>query len=314
MRLKICFLIISLLVFSSGLAAQTEDFETTETQQTIKIIEFGLTGDCEIGAVVDSVYIELLNRKNSRAYVIAYRGTEDLPSRQSDEFLQEQFNWMRRPMAFRKYDNSLVIFVDGGFRKSDSFEAEVWLVPQEGIVPKPTETVEKPKLPKNKTFLADKDRFNSVIYSAQIIDQEFETEPQEINSDVSETENVEETETESNESEETETESDSIASEEETQEDLAFSKYFGDSLQKDSTLKGTIIYYADAEDYDLGKAQLLMQEELQKFAAKFEIDSNRITLVYGGYRNDDVIEYWIVPKGAKEPQPKPEVKKIEVEK
>ena len=310
MRIQICFLIILLFVFSSISAAQIvsndEDFETVETLQAKKFLEFGLTGECEIGAIIDAIFIEMNNRPTLQAYIIVYRGAEDLPSYQSNEFVQRQFGWMRRPMAFRRYDSTKITLIDGGFRKSDKFSAEVWLVPTGGIVPRPTETVQKPELPKDKAYLVVK-KFNDIVSLAYFTQQDYEN--------LEEIEEIEQTQEVEQDEEVEEIEAENFKDDweqiiEYNELYWSFSSYFIKVLRNDSALRGTIIYYADGEQYDLGKAQKLMTEFLQTYKEKFDMDLSRVNLVYGGYREQTEIEYWIVPKGAKEPQPKPEVKKV----
>jgi hypothetical protein len=78
---------------------------------------------------------------------------------------------------------------------------------------------------------------------------------------------------------------------------------FGDALPKGA--RGVIIVYAH-EDYDLAKLTRFVEQGAARIAAAAKLKGSRITVVYGGYRAQIEIEYYIVPKGGRDPQPAPD--------
>lgn len=303
MCIRILILAVLIFTFSAISAAQNEQSQTIFLDSADQ-----LRSECDISARIDYAFIELNNlptELRGQIYVIVYRGSEDFPAHRTNGYLQRQISRLKHPILFRKYDASKIVFVDGGFRKKSRLSVDFWLVPLGGIIPQPTETVEKPESAKNKAYLAD-GTYNSVIQSALFASLEAEKLAEEYE-ETEETEEIAQVE---------ETESEDVETEEPKIDELSelywgFSNYFGDALESDQNLRGTVIYYADGEEYDLKKSHELMKEFLENYKKRNNIDLERIRLIYGGYRNKPEIEYWIVPKGAKQPQPKPEVKKIE---
>ena len=65
-------------------------------------------------------------------------------------------------IRFRSFDPNRVEIIEGGFRNEQA--TELWLVPIGAEMPKPSETVAKPKLPKNETFLYDQKTIIENVY------------------------------------------------------------------------------------------------------------------------------------------------------
>ena len=309
MRLQILLAGVLLLVLSfSGVAQETpENAEPEKAPETTLLDEFGLVGDCEFSARVDALFIKLGNEPKSKAYIIIYRGSEDLPSRQTEGFFRRRINAFRNYMGYKKYDESRVVLIDGGFRQRDTSLNELWVVPEGGTIPKPTETVEKPETPTGKAYLVD-ELFLAVEDAAIQKESEIYEEPETPDADVPETTDLApEAEAVEPESAETVQPADEIFYEPE-EEYNSMSDYFAAVLKGNRAARGVVIFYIDEEEYDISKSQQIIADGLQKLAAKSEVDLSGVKIVFGGYRSENKIQFWIVPKDAKEPLPTPEQK------
>ncbi|MGH9932372.1 MAG: hypothetical protein ACREA9_24480 [Pyrinomonadaceae bacterium] len=77
-------------------------------------------------------------------------------------------------------------------------------------------------------------------------------------------------------------------------------------LQNDPTATTYIIAYGGRTSR-IGKADLLGTRARDYLVAKRGIDQSRITVMNGGFREEDCVELWITPSGAQPPQPTPTV-------
>jgi hypothetical protein len=77
-------------------------------------------------------------------------------------------------------------------------------------------------------------------------------------------------------------------------------------LQNDPSTTGYIIAYA-GRGSRAGEANRLGARSLEYLTGQRGIDKSRIVVMNGGYREQDCVELWIVPRGATPPQPRPTV-------
>ena len=63
---------------------------------------------------------------------------------------------------------------------------------------------------------------------------------------------------------------------------------------------------------DVGQVEKLMNRAREYMVAQRGIDASRLSVVNGGYREEDSVELWIVPSGAAPPQATPTVQAGEV--
>jgi hypothetical protein len=77
-------------------------------------------------------------------------------------------------------------------------------------------------------------------------------------------------------------------------------------LQNDPTATTYVIAYA-GRNSRIGQADLLGDFARTYLATDRGIDQSRITVLNGGFREEDCVEMWIVPSGATPPQPTPTV-------
>ena len=77
-------------------------------------------------------------------------------------------------------------------------------------------------------------------------------------------------------------------------------------LQNDPSTTAYIIAYA-GRGSRAGEANRLGARSLEYLTGQRGIDKSRIVVLNGGYREQDCVELWIVPRGATPPQPRPTV-------
>ena len=82
-------------------------------------------------------------------------------------------------------------------------------------------------------------------------------------------------------------------------------------LQNDPSLRAYIIAYGGRMS-PLGQVEKLMSRAREYLVAHRGIDASRLTVVNGGFREEDSVEAWLVPSGAAPPQPTPTVQMSEV--
>jgi hypothetical protein len=86
---------------------------------------------------------------------------------------------------------------------------------------------------------------------------------------------------------------------------------FAIELQNDPTATGYVIVYS-GKTSRAGQADRLGARTIDYLTQARGIDSHRVVLVNGGYRETDYFEFWLVPQGAQPPQPTPTVQPSEV--
>ena len=77
-------------------------------------------------------------------------------------------------------------------------------------------------------------------------------------------------------------------------------------LQNDPTAKTYVIAYGGRTSR-IGQADLLSDRARNYLVTNRGIDQSRITVMNGGFREEDCVELWIIPSGATPPQPSPTV-------
>jgi hypothetical protein len=78
-------------------------------------------------------------------------------------------------------------------------------------------------------------------------------------------------------------------------------------LQNEPTTRAYIIAYAGRTSPP-GQIDMLMSRAREYLTSQRGIDSSRFVVMNGGYREEDSVELWLVPSGAKPPQATPTVK------
>ena len=82
-------------------------------------------------------------------------------------------------------------------------------------------------------------------------------------------------------------------------------------LQNDPTTRAYIIAYGGRMS-PVGQVEKLMNRAREYMVTQRGIDASRLSMVNGGYREEDSVELWIVPSGAAAPQATPTVQAGEI--
>ena len=312
-----------------GVAAQHDDHtgadpDPSKSEKTYLVDEFGRLGDCELRARFDGFLAELQDRAiNARGHVIFYKGADGLPGRYDEASHQKIF---LSHLAFRNFDSSLITVVDGGFQVEK--RTQLWIVPSGGAEPQPTETVEAPTIPKDKTLLFDEryifpdyspTEFERPEVTARRVEKEAEAEAEyqrELASEeASKVEAGEEAEPADEASENVPPEEDLV--ETRTPEEIEAEKFewarvqFGEFLADRKEASGRIIFYADDQTYDIGRLRQFIEQGRDRIAASAKIAAGRISVEFGGYRGTVEVQFWIIPKKGEQPTPTPEERPVE---
>ena len=83
-------------------------------------------------------------------------------------------------------------------------------------------------------------------------------------------------------------------------------------LQNSPDTTAYVIVYAGRTSRT-GQADLLAKRAMDYLTSQRGVDVRRLVFINGGYRDEDFIEIWICPPGAKPPQPTPTVKPSDVQ-
>lgn len=126
------------------------------SQEAVKVDEFGYTTCHGYLGKMSSLYINLNNNPDAKAYIFVYQGklTKAIydkkgklkridnisPPKNQDK---EIIGYLKRDVKFRSVPTDKIIFIEGGFR--EKFTIEFWLVPFGANPPQPTPTLSKIK-------------------------------------------------------------------------------------------------------------------------------------------------------------------------
>lgn len=310
--------ILALTFLFSLVSIGQEVPETVQTQDAkipIKIDEFGVVGECDLGARLDNFFVELMNNPSATGYIIFYQGKDVLPSNYESN---PRETLVRNLLRFRNFDASRIIFLRGGFR--NELATELFLVPNGATAPEPTETVSAPTIPKDKTYLYDKNFVGTdefINFLDEFILPSVKAKMEEDARLAEEQIQAEESNSEKPIEAETETTEETYEIEKPTAEEIEEAKFswvnekFGAAIKKQKGTSGVIIFYADDAYYEIGKLQNLLEEGKQKIAEVNKMPANKIRVIYGGYRDMVQAEFWVVPKKGEYPVAKPEERPVE---
>jgi len=75
-------------------------------------------------------------------------------------------------------------------------------------------------------------------------------------------------------------------------------KSFGEAVKATPTSNGVIVLYADENIYDINSLIAFVEDGRNRIAEKSDIGSDRIQVVFGGYRGAPQLELWVMPDGS----------------
>lgn len=295
-------LLIFILLFSS-LSSFLQETDGTALKSppiitSTKVYEFAKpANDCDLGLKVDVLFNILSENPNTKGYIIFYNGADQLPAEYSSQRKQERIKAdIKLSIKLRGYDENKVVFINGGFR--EKLVNEIWIVPNGENPPKLTNTIAKPNLPRNKTFLYDEN--NLVLPYGDIEPYEFllpsvKAEVDEVRKEVGEEV----------------LDNNDVSALTKEEKELKFfwvNPSFGDVIKNQKDSRGIIIFYADDTRLDINKIKRHIEKGKQKIVKQSKIASDKVKVVYGGYRDIMQADFWIVPKNGMEPEPAPETR------
>ena len=313
-------LLFTVVSLSQEASKPLESLTSANPKNTTLIDEFGKIGDCEMSARIDNLFIQLNADPEAAGFIISYAGTDFLPGQIADSAMVRR---LQRAMAFRKYDNDRIVFIDGGFRESQ--ETEFWLVPFGQVPPEPSNTVPKLKMAKNQAVLwarswisSEEDYLSLNEFVLPAVQAKLDDEVRLADIDTA-LENVANEKSEGSLETSSLDQSDTLEPDEEKlgPEELKVQRFswvnkqFASQIASQKGSHGVIIFYANDLYYDISKLQRFVEEARDIIVSKAKIAPNSILVVFGGYRDDIGVEYWLVPKGSKPPESTPTERPME---
>ena len=293
-------LFLTLFLFSLVAFGQTQEKPKAILQDVI----VGRMGDCDLGSRLDSLQMGIIDNPNSSPVIITYQSVNALPANYDSYSLL----WtVKTKIKFRQFDESKFKVLFGGFRSE--LETEFWFVPQGADEPQPTQTLPKPVIPTDKTFLYDKSSFGYECFDCGGL---FELLSHSAQKEWLKDEKEAEEENKKHGIETDDTKYEPTFTKEEI-EDMKFDwtkSKFGEVLKTQKDSIGTIIFYGDKKEYNIQAVRNHVEEAKRRIIKESQLQPNRIKIVYGGYMESLFAEFWVTPKGATLPKPKPEKREI----
>jgi len=324
------YIAIALLLLAFNCAAQTVNkcLPNTSRLTAEKIDEFSHIDDNELYINVVVLFERLRTEPvGTYAYVIAYKGADALPA---DRNINHVANRIREAIAIQNQNAAQFEMIDGGFRKTDG--AEFFFVQSGTKPPLPSNTVPTPKTPRGtvlwaKNILTEESSPIEEFVNRAIVYRDLEdddTDGRPFIPDLAETQpnpspSVPETAPQpeiwklglfipeltfqKNNSQE----KPPLTAEE--LEAIRFNwtnKKFAPAVAKTKGAYGIMIYYADDQFYDISRLEPFITAARDRMAYAAGIFPESIQIIFGGYRGQPQVEYWLVPTDGTRPIPKPE--------
>ncbi len=289
-------IIAVLFIVASAISVVAQDDPIPPQARLID--EFGRLGDCDLRARFDQFYIELQNDRSLSGYVIFYNGRDMLPVYYDAPVHERIF---ANHTTLRRFDRSRITLVRGGFR--DEMTTQLWLVPKGAESPKPVDSEPVPALPHDVAFKFDA----KTIYEGDrfVLESVKERERLELASEFGwemvESEN------------EVAFDEDELADEEDDIDDTYswFSREFAAYLLSHPESTGVILFYADDQRVDIGMLHSYIVETISKFEQDGISIQSRAAVRFGGHRMSENVEFFVVPRGAKEPTASPSARMLD---
>lgn len=188
----------------------------------------------------------------------------------------------------------------------------MYIVPFGGIPPEPSDTVAAPAKPMDtflwgKSYLLDEDGSAEFIRADVKAKREDEERLAELEAAIERARNGEE-EPQMPGADEADSSPDENELSPEQLREIRFEwvdKRFTDELLKYKGSSGTLIFYADDEEFDIPKMKKFVEEGRDILTSSGKVRKDLIKVIFGGYRDYPIVEYHLVPKNSKNPQATP---------
>ncbi len=322
------YIAIALLLLAFNCAAQTVNKCPSNASRLTaeKIDEFSHIDDSELYINVAILFERLKDAPGGTyAYVIAYNGADALPADLGNNRVAIR---IREAIEIQKQNETQFVMIDGGFRKTDG--AEFYFVQSGTKPPLPSNTVPAPKAPPGtvlwaKSILTEEsspiDEFvnRAIVYRDMPEDYDGPTLPAIEESQPNPSPSIPETAPqpeiwklglfipELTFQKDNSQEKPPLTSEE--LDAIRFNwtnKKFAPAIAKTKGSYGVMIYYADDQFYDISRLEPFIAAGRDRMAYAARIFPESIQIIFGGYRGQPQVEYWLVPADGTRPIAKPE--------
>ena len=269
-----------------------------------------LHGECDLGARLDNLAIQLQAEPESRAFIIVYNGKYDVPASVAS-YRQHIVSYL---VNSRGIDAERLAILEGGYRQV--LTTELWIAPKGAPAPEPTDTINA-KQDLDKAFKFDEEQIylpdNSPQFEEPVVEEAGTIEAAEAATIAEEAvaeqpvEAQEETTTAAQAHSEESV--DATTEEPENEEELAVwwaSQDYARALEMEAKARGLIIFYADRGQADFSRVKDVVERARTRLVGKYGVKAERLTLLFGGYRQSSEVELWLVPANAALPLPTPD--------
>lgn len=275
-----------------------------------------LLGECNLGARLDNLAVQLHAEPESKGFIIVYKGKYDLPAGVSS-YRDRIGDYL---VNSRGIDRERLVILDGGYRQI--LTTELWIAGKGASGPEPNDTIDVTQ-ELDRAFKFDEQHVYLQDNSEQFVEtftEEAET-TEDAGAEMVAAEAVAEQPVEAQEEitgaqAQTE-ESEEVVGETQTQVDTEeanvwwASKGYARALEMEAKARGLIIFYADRGYADFSRMKDVVERAKTRLVEKYGVKAERLTLTFGGYREMSAVELWLVPANAAAPLPTPDPEKQE---
>lgn len=280
-------IIVGFLALASVHAIHAQDEAVTTKPKAILIEEVGAIDECRFRTTIDRFSSRLRETQLAEGYIINYGDRYGIAERERVITAQ----------ILLGYDQNRMVFVRGGYRREPA--TELWLIPMGADRPAPGFNDEAPSgIDADRepdTFLYDARGFSKRTLRGFLLNGERKSEflPDEAPAN-------------------DDPDSDIAPEYRPTPEEIESDRYGWIHLglasrlaNRETTATGIIQFYADERIYDIPRLHDFVAEARKRLAKYGRIAESRFIVVYGGYRPDPEVEFWIVRAGSAPPPLRP---------
>ena len=316
--------IVAVLLLSAGLPCRAASFfrfaddskrVQEEGKAARKFDEFlELLGECNLGARLDNLAIQLQSEPESKSFIIVYSGKYETPQVVSS-YRNNIGNYL---VNSRGVDPARLTILDGGYRQI--LTTEIWIAAKGAQPPEPTDTInfkqeldQAFKFGEYHVYLADSSQDFTEQFSEEAETIEDAEAASAANEVVAEQPVEAQEETVAAQPEEAVEVPVEVQEEEEAVEANVWwaSKGYARALDMEAKARGLLIFYADRAYADFSRMKDVVELGKTRLIEKHGVKAERLTMIFGGYRESSAVELWLVPANASLPLPTPDPEKQE---
>lgn len=268
-----------MLVVALAVSAQVVE-SPKENARPIKLDEIGPMNDCDFSTRVSRFFSEMSNKPIHQAYIINY----DSASIPAGGYIHRRERIITDRIAFRNFDRSRITLVRGGYRVEEA--TELWLVPPGTENPEPSKTVSDPKVPESTTILYASRSLGFESAMAEFLFDSVKALDGKV-------------------SDERESDIDDKRSDDDEERFRWADVGIAVRIANIKGSSGVIFFYADDKRYDVTKLREFVERGRDLLVKNASIPKSRLSIEFGGYRDDTEVDFWFVPAGGASPMAQP---------